>query len=201
MTSSPDPMNPFSFLCAVRLWACGLPLILWLFPWPLQAQTATAGPPIIEIKADPGFFGLLGSSMDYTLSGKRITDYGEFKKIIYPLGDLEASDLIRSAEETHRASQIIYYTGAAVGIDIALLYKPVPLLYVDWFDRISTGLAAAQIIWTASTLLEANSEGKKFDAVQRYDRLVKAQKGYALDIQPQLFAERDNVGLGMKCSF
>lgn len=58
----------------------------------------------IDARMDLGFFGLLGGGMNYSVGGQPISRYEDFKNLIYPLRDGEASDLIRESEAYHDAA-------------------------------------------------------------------------------------------------
>ena len=122
---------------------------------------------------DLGLFGLLGGGLEYSIQGRPISRYEDFKTVLYPLQDREASDLLRESESSHTAAWLLYGTGSAVGLDVALSFQPVHFLGVDWFDRTATGFAAAQFFWAVGILFDSNAEARKFNAVQRYNRLLR----------------------------
>lgn len=154
-----------------------------------------------ETKMDLGFFGLVGGGMTYSVGGKPISRYEDFKNLIYPLRDEEASSLIRDAEDQHIAAWLLYVTGGAVGVDVALGFKPVPLLGVDWFDRISTGLVATEVFWGLGALLDNAAEGRKYNAVQRYNQLILKKDRAFLELKPQVTLAQEGPRLGLSCSF
>jgi len=120
------------------------------------------------------------------LEGKKLENYRDFKKVIYPLRDQEASDLIREAEADHFVAQMVYVAGAATAIDVGLAFDPTPLFHVDWLDRIATGLVVAQIFVGVGTLFDLNAEGRKYNAVQRYNHLVRQEEGAFFKLDPKL---------------
>lgn len=134
-----------------------------------------------------GLFGLLGGGMDYSIQGRPIQRYEDFEAVIYSQKDAESEDLIRTAEETHASAFVLYGAGVAMGIDLALAFKPNTLLGVDWFDRIATGFVGAQVFWAVGALLDSNAEGRKYNAIQRYNHLLLAKEGLSLEwIPPQV---------------
>ena len=156
----------------------------------------------IESRMDLGLFGVLGGGMNYSVGGKPIRRYEDFQNLIYPLKDTEASDLLREAGELHFAAWMLYVSGAAVGVDVGLSFKPVHLLGVDWFDRIVTGVVASEVPWGIGALLDGSAEGHKFNAVERYNDVIFEKKGRAsLDLKPQLTLAQDGPRLGLGCSF
>lgn len=159
-----------------------------------------AGAPI-DTKMDLGLFGFLGGGMTYSVGGKPISRNEDFKKLIYPLHDLEASDLIREAEELHLAAWICYVSGGISGLDVALAFKPVPLVGVDWIDRISTGVVASEVLVGLGALLDNSSEGRKYNAVQRYNKVLRKEDQAFLDLKPQLYFAQQGPGLGLSCDF
>ena len=156
---------------------------------------------VFETRIDYGLFGILGGGMKYSLDGEKITHYQDFKEIIYSLHDEESSKLIRDAQSADLASWILWLTGIPVGIDVALAFKPVPLLGVDWTDRISSGFVAAQAFLALGAILESNAEALKYNAVQRYNHLVNGENRTSLRVIPLLFADRGYLGLGLNCRF
>lgn len=154
-----------------------------------------------ETKMDLGFLGILGSSMSYTLNGRKITRYKEFKDIIYASGDVEASDLIRQASEADTVSWIFFAIGIPTGLDVCLAFRPVHVFGVDWMDRIISGVAAAEVPIGIGFLFSSNAEGLKYNAVQRYNHLVNVQEKVELDVGPRLFAAGDHWDLGLGTKF
>jgi hypothetical protein len=150
----------------------------------------------IESHMNLGFLGLLGGGMDYSIQGHPIQRYEDFKSVIYSQKDAESADMIRSAEETHASAFVLYVAGVAVGIDVALVYKPSTLLGVDWFDRAATGFVGAQIFWAVGALLDSNAEGRKYNAIQRYNHVLQGKKDQAWEWVPPLFACN---GQGVQC--
>lgn len=156
----------------------------------------------IESRMNLGLFGVLGGGMNYSVGGKPISRYEDFQSLIYPLRDTEASDLLREAGELHFAAWMLYVSGAAVGVDVGLSFKPVRLLGVDWFDRVVTGVVASEVPWGIGALLDSSAEGHKFNAIQRYNDLILEKKGEAfLDLRPRLTLAQDGPRLGLSCSF
>ena len=156
----------------------------------------------IETKMDLGFWGIFGCSMEYSMEGKKISRYEDFKSLLYPLGDKEASSLIREAESDHVAAMVLYGAGLATGLDLALFFKPNPLLNIDWFDRFATGLIAAQIFAGLGGIFDGNAEGRKYNAVQRYNQLAKANKEETwLNLSPLLSPADHRLGLVLSKSF
>jgi len=139
--------------------------------------------------------------MEYSLGGRRIESYQDFKDLIYPLQDAEASDLIRSAEQADFVSWFIYGGSLAIGIDVALAFNPVPIFNDDGFDRLATGLFVAQVgigIWS---IFSANAEARKFNAVQRYNKVLGKRKTASFELSPQIYAGQNRMGLGLKTVF
>ena len=155
----------------------------------------------IETKMNLGFLGVLGGSMEYSLGGERISRYEDFKKLIYPLHDMEASDMIRESETDHFAAMVLYTTGLAAGLDLALVYHPNPLFRVDWLDRIVTGLIGVQVFTGLGSLFDANAEGHKYNAVQRYNQLIREPKSVYLDLTPQLSPSNHGLNLVISMSY
>jgi hypothetical protein len=95
--------------------------------------------------------------------------------------------MIRSAEETHVSAFVLYGAGMAAGLDLALAFKPNTLLGVDWFDRIATGFVGAQVFWAVGALLDSNAEGRKYNAIQRYNHVLQGKKDQAWEwVPPQV---------------
>ena len=156
---------------------------------------------VFETRIDYGLFGILGGGMNYSLDGKKIRHYRDFNEIINSLHDEESSKLIREAQSADLVSWILLMTGIPVGIDVGLVYKPVPFLGLDWTDRISSGFVAAQVFLALGAIFETNAESLKYNAVQRYNHLVRGEEVESLKITPQLFADRGHLGLGLNCRF
>ena len=168
---------------------------------PPQDPDAPARLAPFETKMELGLFGVLGASMTYTLHGKRVRQYREFKELIYPLRDEEASHLIRQAQEADTLSWVFVAMGIPIGLDIALSFKPVPIFGVDWMDRTLSGLAASQVFIGLGLLFESNAEGLKFNAVQRYNRLIGGREEAAADWGAGVFASRGHWDLGLGANF
>jgi hypothetical protein len=157
---------------------------------------------MIDTRMDLGLFGLLGGGMSYSIQGKSISRYEDFKSQIYSMGDLEASNLIREAHEAHLTAWVFYVGGMATGLDVALTFKPTPLLGVDWFDRMATGAVAAQFFWAAGALFDSNAESRKYNAVQRYNHVLqKKQDDAFLDFSPNLCLGPQSFFLDLSKSF
>jgi hypothetical protein len=188
-----------------------LPLILAasLFLTPLASAetketnpkgTAASSPPI-EMKMNTGLFGILGSSVDYSLEGRKLERYEDFKALIYPLQDEEASRLIRDSQSHDLIARLFYGGGVAVGVDVALSFKPVPVLNDDFFDRVATGFFTAQILWGAGLIFQANAESDKFNAIQRYNHQARGEKPEAWRITPGFSMGEDQMGLNFSYVF
>jgi hypothetical protein len=168
-------------------------------PGPVPVDSPT--PQFIETKMDLGLFGLLGGSMEYSLNGKKITHYQDFKNLIYSLHDEEASRFIHDAEEEDFLAWMIDLAGVAAGTDMALFFKPTPFLHDDFIDRIGTGLLVSQFFVATGAIFEINAEGRKYNAVQRYNQLVRAPRQSFLGLHPQLYVENNGVHLGFALPF
>ncbi len=155
----------------------------------------------IEAKSNLGFLGLIGGGMEYRLNGQIVSHYEDFKSLIYPLHDPEASQLIQTAQTTDFVGWMVGTSGLAVGLDVALVYKPNVIFNVNWLDRIITGLLTAQIGTGLGAVFHNAAEGEKFNAVQRYNQLMKIQSSQNIELSPQIYAEQGQMGLGMKCLF
>jgi hypothetical protein len=157
---------------------------------------------LIETKADLGFMAILGGDMKYNLSGQKIYRYQDFKSLIYPLHDPEASRLIQEAESTDFISWIVLSAGVATSIDIALIYKPNIFFNSDFPDRLITGLETVQIGFGAFAILHNIAEGRKFNAVQRYNHLLRKQsQESSLQLNPELYTCSSGLVLGGQLTF
>jgi hypothetical protein len=155
----------------------------------------------IDTRMNLGLFGLLGRGMGYSIGGKPISRYGDFKALIYGQDDPEARDLIHSAQEAHYAAWMLYWSGLAVGADVAIIYKPTPLLNIKWFDRLASGFVATQLFWAVGAIFDSNAETWKFNAVQRYNHLLDKQDGAFLGFTPQVCQVGQGVGLDLDRPF
>jgi hypothetical protein len=174
------------------------------FTGPVSASSeATSFPSdqVIESRMDLGFLGIIGGGMNYRVGGKPISRLEDFQALIYPLHDEEASHLLYEAQECHFAASMMYVSGAAAGVDIALSFKPVPLLGVDWFDRITTGIVGSEIFWGLGALLDGSADGRKYNAVQRYNQLITQKDQAFLALKPQMTLAQGGAQLGLSCSF
>ncbi len=158
-------------------------------------------PGIIETKMGLVLYGIIGSDTDYFLNGKKVNEFRDLKSLIYPLHDAEASQLIRDAEDTDFAASMFFAGGTIAGVYIALAYKPMPFVGVDFIDRINTGLFAAQFLWAPSFVFGTISGVKKFNAVKRYNDLIKGRDNTGIDLKPRVFAARGGGGFGLECDF
>ncbi len=161
----------------------------------------TADHPPIQTKMNLGLFGLLGSNMEYRMGDRKLESFEDFKKAIYPLNDEEASKLIREAEEDHFVASMFYVAGVATGVDVALVFNPTPFVHVDWIDRIATGAVVLQFFAVAGALFDLNAGGRKYNAVQRYNGLVRKEEDAFLGIAPRLALRSDGLGLAVTSSF
>ena len=139
--------------------------------------------------------------MEYSVNGKKISRYEDFKSLIYPLRDAEASSLIREAESDHVTAMILYGAGFATGLDLALFFKPNKVLDVNWFDRFATGLIAAQIFGALGGIFDGNADGRKYNAVQRYNQLIQQPKESLLYLRPQWSSYNHGINLELSRSF
>ena len=185
-------------------------ILFLILLFPILACAANAGPPMdglpahpspIETKMSLGLFGLLGSSMEYSIDGKPINEYRDFKKLIYPLQDEEASQLIRNAEDCHFIADIIYVGGTAVALDVVFFFQPVVIFHDDFFDRVATGAVTSQFIWAAGLLFDLNAAGQEFNAVQRYNKLIRQEEQKSESFYPGFFAGKSSFGLCLSRSF
>jgi hypothetical protein len=185
----------------VSLFSLAILFLPFLLPKALAKTKPSKAPSstqkhVFETKIDLGLFGLLGGGMNYSLNGKKIIHYRDFNEIINSLHDEESTKLIRESESADLASWILLMTGIPVGIDVALAFKPVPLLGIDWTDRISTGFVAAQAFIALGAIFETNAASLKYNAVQRYNHLVRGEEIGNLSVTPRLFVDGGHLGLG-----
>jgi hypothetical protein len=169
----------------------------------VQAQSITneTNSPI-ETQADLGFMAILGGDMQYSLQGQRIVRYQDFKNLIYPLHDSQASNMIRDAEATDLISWIILSTGVGAAIDIAVFYKPPVVFNSDIPDRAVEAIVLSQIGLGAFAIVHNIAEGRKFNAVQRYNHLLKdTPKESSIELNPKLYVSSGGLVLGGQLSF
>jgi len=180
-------------------------LILFRFIECLQTQAQSIqnnSQAPIETQADLGFMAILGGDMQYHLNGQKIVHYKDFKNLIYPLRDPEASQLIRDAESTDLASWLILATGVALSTDIALFYKPAVIFNSNVPDRITMGLVTVQIGLGFYFIVHNIAEGRKYNAVQRYNHLLRSQpEESSIELNPELYASSNGLVLGEQLSF
>jgi len=155
----------------------------------------------IETHLNLGFLSLFGGTMEYSLNGRRITSYQDFKHLIYPLGDAEASNEIRVAEQMDFVSWVIYGGSIVVGADVALFFKPVPFVNDDGLNRIATGFFVAQLGIGVWSLCNASAEARKFNAVQRYNKVLRKKTTASFELSPEIYASQNGMGLGLKTVF
>jgi hypothetical protein len=68
-------------------------------------------------------------------------------------------------------------------------------------DRIATGLFVAQIGIGVWSLCNASAEARKFNAVQRYNKVLKKKVSAGLEFSPEIVANQNRTGLGLKAVF
>ena len=155
----------------------------------------------IETKMNLGLFGLLGGGMDYSIGGKPIRRFEDFEDLIYPIHDVEATDLLREAKDDHLIAWMFYGSGVAAGVDFALAFKPDPLLGVNWFDRIATGFVAAEFFWSAGAIFDGDAAARQFNAVQRYNHVLRGKDGAFLGFTPRVCWVGQGLGLDLDRPF
>jgi len=156
----------------------------------------------IETKADLGFMAILGGDMQYHLNGQKIVNYKDFKNPIYPLHDPETSQLIRKVEATDLASWIILTAGITATADIALFYQPDIVFHSDIPNLIVTRIVTAQIGFGIYFIVLNVAEGRKYNAVQRYNRILqKHLEQGSLELNPKLYVCSNGLVLGGQLSF
>jgi len=166
------------------------------FPHFLQAASPAPAP--IEMRMG---LGPLGSSLGYSLRGKDVNHYRTLLEIMGPLGDEATLRLLREAEDADRWSWGLLISGAVLGVVTALAIEPTPVLGWEPLDRAATGAAFAQFLVLPGTLFRFDAEGRKFNAVQRYNSLVRKEKLSSLDLGPRLMAGRGRWSLGLEGRF
>ncbi|HUO58869.1 MAG TPA: hypothetical protein VMV05_11900 [bacterium] len=155
----------------------------------------------IQTKMTMGLFGILGADMEYSINGKKLENFRDFKAVIYPLGDPEAARMIHESEEAELAFWLFLVGGVAAGVDVALTFKPVPFVNVDWIDRIATGSVAVQISMVPNVIIGAIGSSDKYNAVQRYNSLVRGDSKTSLAPTPQILLCQSHPGLGLGWEF
>ena len=184
---------------------CFLFLISFTFVGYLQAQTQSIqkdSHSIIETKADLGFMAILGGDMEYSLNGQKVVRYQDFKRLVYPLRDPESSNLIRQAEATDLISWIVLVTGISASADIAIFYKPSVVFNSDIADRVTEAIVTAQIGFGAFAIIHNIAEGRKFNAIQRYNHLIRKQYEESMvELKPKLYTCSNGLILGGQLSF
>lgn len=184
---------------------CFLFLISLTFVGYLQAQTQSIqndSHSIIETRADLGFMAILGGDMGYSLNDQKVVRYQDFKNLIYPLRDPEASNLIRQAEATDLISWLVLATGISASVDIAIFYKPPVVFNSDIADRVTEAIVTSQIGFGAFAIIHNIAEGRKFNAVQRYNHLIRRQhEESSLELKPKLYSCSNGLVWGGQLSF
>lgn len=184
---------------------CFLFLTSFVFTGHLQAETPSIpndSRSPIETKADLGFMAILGGDMQYEFNRQKIIRYSDFKSLIYPLRDPEASHLIRQAEATDLISWIVLAAGLGASIDVAAFYKPPVVFNSDIADRVAEAVVTAQIGFGAFAIIHNIAEGRKYNAVQRYNHLIRKQaEESSLELNPKLYSCSGGMVLGGQLSF
>jgi hypothetical protein len=184
---------------------CFLFLISFTFVGHLRAQAQSIqndSHSTIDTKADLGFMAILGGDMEYSLNGQKIVRYQDFKSLIYSQHDPEASNLIRQAEATDLISWIVLATGISASIDIAIFYKPPVVFNSDIADRVTEAIVTAQIGFGAFAIIHNIAEGRKFNAIQRYNHLIRKQREESsIELSPKLYTCSNGLVLGGQLSF
>jgi len=143
----------------------------------------------------------LGSSLGYFQDGKDANHYRDLRAILEPLGDAPTLKLLREAEDADKWSWGLIVSGAALGIVTALTLEPTQVLGVDPLDRAATGGFWAQFLMVPGALFRFDAEGRKFNAVQRYNALVRKEKVSGMDLRPNLVFGKDVRGLALEGRF
>ena len=140
--------------------------------------------------------------MQYSLQGQRIFRYQDFKNLIYPLHDSQTSNMIRDAEATDLISWIILSAGISAAVDIAVFYKPPVVFNSDIPDRAVEAIALSQIGLGAFAIVHNIAEGRKFNAVQRYNHLLQEKpKESSIELTPKILASSNGLVLGGQIAF
>ncbi|HXL72720.1 MAG TPA: hypothetical protein VN963_03760, partial [bacterium] len=72
----------------------------------------------------------------------------------------------------------------------------------DIADRVTEAVVTAQIGFGAFAIIHNIAEGRKFNAVQRYNHLIRKQGGESsLELNPKLYACSNGLVLGGQLSF
>jgi len=158
-------------------------------------------PELIQTRMSLILLGIGGSNVDYSIGGKNVDDFPHLKDLIYPLHDKESSQLIRDAEDADFAGSMFLYGGTAAGLYFALANKPIGFVGVDFIDRIYTGIFAAQFFWAPGLVFRTISAAKKFNAVEKYNDLVKDRNKAGMELRPCVFASKGATGLGLECDY
>lgn len=177
-------------------------ILVLLFTVPCLARAeGTKTPEVVlrpfDTKMDLGLLGFLGGSMRYSMDGVKITRDEDFKKIIFAIHDEEASRAIHEAEDDHFVAGMFYVGGLASGADMALFFKPTPFVNVDWIDRIATGLVVLQFFMAVGALFDTNAEGHKYNAVQRYNQVVRKEEAVSLGSSPRFSFGADGMDFAL----
>lgn len=143
----------------------------------------------------------MGSSLGYYLDGKDINHFKDLKGLMGSCGDPEAMRLIRGSEDADKWGWGFMLSGLTLGIVTAIAVPPSPLLNIELIDRAATGGFYAQFLVLPGALFQINASAQKFDAVQRYNLIVRGEEPRVLKVTPQLYANRDLLGLGLDCRF
>jgi len=143
----------------------------------------------------------LGSSIGYSMDGKDINHYRTLREILGPVGDEGALKLLSEAEDADKWSWGLMVSGVVLGFVTALALEPTPVLGWEPLDRAATGAAFAQALVLPGTLFRFDAEGRKFNAVQRYNALVRKEKLSGMELHPTLALGGNVWGLGCVARF
>jgi hypothetical protein len=107
--------------------------------------------------------------MQYSLDGSSLDSYREFEDIIAPLGDYEATRLLKSSESSKDLSRIFGWPGfAALAVGVTgLLTAPSNEQTGFWITAIAGGISM-----DIGAFLGVDAESAKFNCVQRYNRFA-----------------------------
>ena len=135
--------------------------------WAQVSQDVSVVPAVVGHPIDMRLNFLGG--MDYSLDGYPLYTYGEFENLIAPLGDYEATRLLRSSEHSKDISDIFGLPGfVALGVGITgLLAAPSKDQTGFWITTIAGGIS-----WDISGFFGKDAESSKFNCVQRYNRFA-----------------------------
>lgn len=149
-------------------------LVMWAAAGPVTAETNK-----VPKDLQPLQMNLRWGNVRYSLGEEKMNSYKVLQPYLDRLGDAETSDLIVKARKSEKGSRFFGFLGlVGVGWGLSTLWWGEDKQWKD--PEVSWPLFSGLALGLIGNVMHSGAETRKFDAVQRFNSIVRGERQVSL---------------------